>query len=291
MKPQSAIGNIIPFIQWFGIVFLILFLVSSGSSVGRNVAMDDIPVVQTSTISEHKVTESNEFSGQLKIRASSPNKVYAYFNVPQSLFPNYRRSTVSRSQSLFGELEKPQALLWLSGKERHTYTGYIEHFETSDNQASFKVRAVFEDPIGLLEDGLWAVIKIDSERAREHLLVDESAIRKDVNNHFVLVVDNKNVANYRVVRAGKIYKGFRVVHSGLKKGERVILERDESITHGTRVKLLNTQNMISEKLSDEKNVDLDSNLEPIIRPEASTSNSLFQDNASIVSVVNSVIEG
>lgn len=67
-------------------------------------------------------------------------------------------------------------------------------------------------------------VRIPTEVVRNSLLVEEKAIMTDLNNRYVFVVDEKNIAQRRNITLGSLQPdGTRVVLKGLEKNERYVL--------------------------------------------------------------------
>lgn len=67
------------------------------------------------------------------------------------------------------------------------------------------------------------------------MAIDERAIGTDQNKKFVLVVDGENKAVYREVALGPVTDGMRIVSSGLKAGERIVVNGLQRIRPGAVV--------------------------------------------------------
>ena len=91
------------------------------------------------------------------------------------------------------------------------------------SSGTIRVRAVFENPDGVLLPGLHARIQLGGGAPRDALLVDEKAIGTDQDKRFVLVVDEANRTVYREVKLGAAHEGLRVVDAGLQTGERIVV--------------------------------------------------------------------
>jgi multidrug efflux system membrane fusion protein len=66
-------------------------------------------------------------------------------------------------------------------------------------------------------------------------MVNERAIGTDQNKKFVLVVNAENKAEYREVALGPVVDSLRVVTSGLKPGERIVVNGLQRIRPGALV--------------------------------------------------------
>jgi multidrug efflux system membrane fusion protein len=72
-------------------------------------------------------------------------------------------------------------------------------------------------------------------KAAPALMVNERAIGTDQNKKFVLVVSPENKAEYREVVLGASVDTLRVVNSGLKGGERIVVNGLQRIRPGALV--------------------------------------------------------
>ena len=67
------------------------------------------------------------------------------------------------------------------------------------------------------------------------LLINERAVGTDQNKRFVLVVGADNKAEYREVTLGASVDGLRVVTSGLKAGEQIVVNGLQRVRPGAIV--------------------------------------------------------
>ena len=114
----------------------------------------------------------------------------------------------------------------LGGENGTPITGHIESFDNRLNMTSgtVRVRAVFDNADGVLVPGLFAHIKLGGASETDELLITDRAVGTDQNKKFVLVVGEGNKAEHREVTLGGITdEGLRIVLSGLKPGEQIIV--------------------------------------------------------------------
>ncbi len=111
------------------------------------------------------------------------------------------------------------------------------HLQLVDNQVNAKsgtvrVRAVFDNPDGRLMPGQFAQVRLGSVEPQQALLVSERAVGTDQSKRFVFVVDGQNKAVYREVTLGASVDGMRIVTSGLKPNERVVVNGLQRVRPG-----------------------------------------------------------
>ena len=110
-----------------------------------------------------------------------------------------------------------------------------------DNQVdarsgTVRVRAVFGNADGSLMPGQFARLQMGQPKSEPALAVNERAVGTDQSKRFVMVVDADSKAEYREVTLGpSVHDGLRVVVSGLKPGERIIVNGLQRVRPGARV--------------------------------------------------------
>jgi len=127
--------------------------------------------------------------------------------------------------------------LGLSNDAGFTYKGKIKGFDNQLNTSSgtIRARAQFDNADGKLIPGLFSRIRIGTSSAKA-ILVDQKAIGTDQDRKFVMVVDDKNIAQPRPVVLGSEYNGKRVITSGIAVGEKVIVNGLQKAMPGAPVK-------------------------------------------------------
>ncbi|WP_275785423.1 efflux RND transporter periplasmic adaptor subunit [Pararhizobium gei] len=98
-----------------------------------------------------------------------------------------------------------------------------------------RVRAVFDNTNGALMPGQFARLSLGQSKSEEAVLVHERAIGTDQNKKYVMVVNPDNTAEYREITLGTKSDGLRIVTSGLKAKERIIVNGLQRIRPGALV--------------------------------------------------------
>ena len=75
----------------------------------------------------------------------------------------------------------------------------------------------------------------DSAAPRSAVVIADRAIGTDQSKRFVLVVGADNKAQYREVRIGRLVDGLRVIESGLKPGEIIVVNGLQRVRPGAPV--------------------------------------------------------
>ena len=98
-----------------------------------------------------------------------------------------------------------------------------------------RVRAAFDNPDGKLMPGQFARLRLGLAHLEPALAIDERAIGTDQDRRFVMVVGEDNKVAYRTVALGATAEGLRLVTSGLKPGERIVVNGLQRVRPGAAV--------------------------------------------------------
>lgn len=107
--------------------------------------------------------------------------------------------------------------------------------EVDASSGTIPVRAVIDNPRGLLIPGQFVRIRMGEPRPDSRILVSEKAIGTDQDKKFVFVVDADNKVAYRPVELGGSADGERIVASGLADGDKVIVNGLQRVRPGALV--------------------------------------------------------
>jgi len=171
---------------------------------------------------------------QLLASIVSDNGVYADFDVDEQTYLNIVRGnglSPDRQQAI------PVTLTVQGDSEARAYRGSIESFDNhiSAGSGTIRARARFANQDGSLVPGMFVSVKMGGPTLNKALLVPETAIGNDQSKRYVFVVGADNKAEYREVTLGSTINGKRVVVSGLKAGDRVILDGLQKLAPGAAV--------------------------------------------------------
>ncbi len=107
--------------------------------------------------------------------------------------------------------------------------------EVDASSGTLEVRAVIDNPQGLLIPGQFVRIRMGDPQPDRKILVSERAIGTDQDKKFVFVVDAENKVTYRPVELGSSADGERIVVSGLADGDKVIVNGLQRVRPGALV--------------------------------------------------------
>lgn len=165
----------------------------------------------------------------------SDDGVYADFEVDEATYLKNVRAE--------GRQQKIPVDLQVEGDNGRVYQGTIESFDNHIDAGSgtIRARARFANADGSLVPGMFVSVRMGSGALNDALLVPEGAIGNDQSKRFVFVVDHNNKAEYRPVTLGAEIDGQRVVTTGLKAGDDVILDGLQRLGPGAPVAATSSQ--------------------------------------------------
>jgi RND family efflux transporter MFP subunit len=105
----------------------------------------------------------------------------------------------------------------LTDSKGFPFNGHVDYVgnQVDPNTGTIQVRAVFPNEDGLLSAGLFGRIKVPVGEEHKALLVNDQAVGTNQDQKFVLVVNDKNVVEYRPVDVGQLFNGLREVNRTL----------------------------------------------------------------------------
>lgn len=159
----------------------------------------------------------------------STNPVHVSFQASESAYLRFIAG--ARTTSL-------AAAVALADEEGFPHTGRIEFVDNQVDPASgtIRMRATVDNSSGRFTPGLFARVKLaDAARPRKAVLVADRAIGTDQTKRFVLVLGEGNQTQYREVRIGRLIDGLRVIESGLKAGEVIVVNGLQRVRPGAPV--------------------------------------------------------
>ncbi|MBP0598538.1 efflux RND transporter periplasmic adaptor subunit [Herbaspirillum sp. LeCh32-8] len=157
-------------------------------------------------------------------------KVYASFDVDEQSFLKY----VNPARAAGANVPVDLGLANEDGYSRKGKVGSIDN-RLDTASGTIRVRAVFDNADGQLIPGLYARVRLGGGAPHEAVLIDEKAIGTDQDKRFVMVADKDNHANYRQVHVGASQGGLVVIESGLKSGERIVVNGLQRIRPGDAI--------------------------------------------------------
>lgn len=180
--------------------------------------IDRIPFKRGSLIDE----------GALLTTLSDNSNVFAYFNVPESEYLQYKTQTTSSEYS--------QVSLLLANNQLHKYKGVIETVEGQfDNETgNIAFRAKFPNPEFLLKHGETGkvIVKVPIKGA---LIIPQKATYEIQDKFYVFVIDKDNKVHSRNITIKNALNDLYIIDSGLNADEKILLEGVQNVKDDDKI--------------------------------------------------------
>ncbi|CAB3792926.1 efflux RND transporter periplasmic adaptor subunit [Pararobbsia alpina] len=159
----------------------------------------------------------------------SVSPIYASFNVDEQTYLQYLAHDGKDSVPVH---------LGLANEDGYSRDGVIDSVDNQLDTTSgtIRVRARFDNKDGALLPGLFARVEVGGGTPHPAVLVDDRAIGTDQDKKYVMVVDAQDHAQYREVQLGTLHEGLRVIASGLKPGERIVVNGLQRVRPGDPIR-------------------------------------------------------
>jgi membrane fusion protein, multidrug efflux system len=163
----------------------------------------------------------------------SDDGIYADFDVDEQ---TYLQSVRAHATTAAQEQRIPVELT-LQGDSGHVYKGAIESFDNKieTGTGTIRARAKFANTDGALVPGMFASVRLAGAADSNVILVPDDAVGNDQSKRFVFVVGADHKAAFREVSLGRDVNGARVVLSGLRSGEHIIVDGLQKVQPGALV--------------------------------------------------------
>ncbi len=189
----------------------------------------------TGRISRAEITVGNlvdPASPQILASIVSITPIYAEFNIDEQTYLKY--AGVSDPHA---DVSKVPVQITLAGDNAPTVSGFMKSYDNQLDAKSgtIRARAVFDNKDGKLLPGLFAKISLGSATKRDAVLITDRAIGTDQDKKFVFVVNSENKIEYRPIVLGSTAEGLRIVESGLKGGDKVVVNGIFRLRPGAQV--------------------------------------------------------
>src|ERR1700693_4124415 len=185
-------------------------------------------------ITPGNVVQSGPPSPSLLTTIVSIDPIYVYFDTDEQAYLKYMGAQSAGPKGR-------QVLIGLANETGFPHEGKLNFVDNRVNGASgtINARALLSNPNGLFTPGLFARVRLLGNQPHPATLVQDQAIGTDQDRKFVLVLKNDNSVEYRHVVTGRVVDGLRTVESGLKPGERVVINGLMRVRPGMKVAATN----------------------------------------------------
>jgi membrane fusion protein (multidrug efflux system) len=166
--------------------------------------------------------------GTLLTTLSNNKEVYAYFNVTEQEYLDFKTQASSKS--------KMAAKLLLANNQPHKYKGAIETIEGEfdNNTGTIAFRAKFPNPELLLKHGETGKVQLTVD-LKNALIIPQKATFEVQDKMYVFVVDQNNVVKTRGIVIKQKISNIYIIESGIQPTDKILLEGIQSVKEDDKI--------------------------------------------------------
>lgn len=169
--------------------------------------------------------------GSLLTTINALDPIYFNFDSSEALFLKAQRERQA------GGAAAQQVEIRLQDESDYRWKGRVDFSDNAinANSGTLRVRAVIDNPDYFLTPGMFGNMRLAQGGTVSALLVPDAAVRTDQARKQLFVVGKDGTVAARPVETGPLVAGLRVIRSGLKPDDRVIVQGIQFAQPGAKV--------------------------------------------------------
>jgi multidrug efflux system membrane fusion protein len=154
----------------------------------------------------------------------SVDPVYVSFTGDERAYLRYQELARSGGRDSSRDVRNP-VRVGLANEQGFPHEGEVDFVDNALNPSTgtIRARAVLANPDGVFTPGLFARVRLLGASQSDAFLIHEQAVLTDQDRRYVYILGKDNAAERRDVTLGAHIDALRVVESGLKPGDKVIV--------------------------------------------------------------------
>ncbi len=167
------------------------------------------------------------------VGASSPTQlativqldpIYVNFNVNEQDVLRIRAAAAERGLTS-KDLRETPIEVGLQTESGYPHRGKLDYAAPTVNQSTgtLAVRGILSNADRVLLPGYFVRVRVPLDQQKDALLIPDVALGSDQSGRYVLVVNGENIVEQRKVQTGPLEGELRVIESGLKPDDRVVI--------------------------------------------------------------------
>jgi len=159
--------------------------------------------------------------------------IYVSFQASEREFSEARADRQRLAASGEASPELIAKLKFSSGDiyDKHGVFNFVDN-RVDETTGTIKIRAAFDNPDGFVIPGQHVTIVVESGEAQTALVVPQKAIQEDQTGKFLLVLNDEQLVEKRLVKTGSNQGVNIVISEGLSEGDRVIIDGLQKVRVG-----------------------------------------------------------
>ena len=163
------------------------------------------------------------------VTVGSSDPIYVQFSIAENEYLRFMNVASGKQNGA------PIAVtITLSDGTEYPFVGQIVESDRAlaDSTGTLTVKALFENPEGMLLPGMFARVKLSGRSIPNAILIPQRAVQQLLGKSFVMVVGKDNKSESRSVTLGEQVGSYYIVESGINPEDIVIVEGLSSLQEG-----------------------------------------------------------
>jgi RND family efflux transporter MFP subunit len=186
--------------------------------------------VGRAAITQGNLVQAGPPAATLLTTVVSLDPIYVYFDSDEQAYLKYVAGSRARAAKL-------PVYVGLTNEDGFPHKGTLDFVDNQldPSAGTIRVRALIPNPKQLFAPGLFARVRLEGTEQHAVTLIQDQAIGTDQDRKFVLILKPDSSVEYRPVTLGRLVDGLRVVNTGLKPGEDVVINGLMRVRPGMKV--------------------------------------------------------
>lgn len=179
-------------------------------------------------------------NGTLLTKIVQEQPMYVYFDIDERSLLRYKRmrspEDTTQAPGSLRDLNMA-CFVQLADEKDFPHEGVLDFAsaEVNVSTGTARIRGVFKNEDRMLNSGLFVRIRVPISKPYEALLIPERALATDQSIKFVYIVDKDGIAKRQNVDLGGQRGDMRIIKSGLKAGDNIIVKGLQRVRPGQKV--------------------------------------------------------
>jgi len=207
-----------------------------------NVEFTHVVAPITGRVSRHLVSIGNLVSGSdnggatLLTSIVSLDPIYIYFDVDEATYLKNNRLWFEGKRPSSRDTPNPVQVT-LIGETKPSHEGHMDFLDNrlDESTGTLRSRAIVPNHDLSILPGQFGRVRLIGSSPYEALLLPDTAIATDQSRKIVFVVKDDDIVEARTVELGPLDEGLRVIRTGLKPEDRVIIDGIQRARVGAKV--------------------------------------------------------
>ena len=213
-----------------------------------NLAFTQVTAPLSGRVSDRKVAVGNLVNADNTVLTTlvSLDPIRFSFDGSEALYLKYQRDSHAGSRRSSRETSNP-VLIRLQDESDYRWKGRMDFVDNSLNTGSGTIRgrAVVDNPGDFLTPGMFGHLRLLGSAPYHAMLVPDQAVSTDQTVQIVYVLGGDGMVRQQAVETGPVVDGLRVIKSGLRPDDQVVIDGVNRVRPGVKAK--GTQGRITMK--------------------------------------------